>query len=366
MAATAIATAAAAISGPLVMAQLDNRTDPAGQDKRNVAWTPWVDLPVPKGMRLNPRVHTTNRQDYELVSIDSPWLTQCLLTVHRNGDFDPATIPAGSPRVDLNGREGRIVTAPQSKPFIPAPRGYLGPLRGNELKTVTWQPGTGLWALLTCTSQLELGTRKVPKLDAPFKANVDLATTIAKSISPGTRNLGSPIKIGYLPTDLRPEYVSYRGPDGEAKGFGQDFGILLSDGDPKTGFQPRQLPDKVAKPSSAYSPRIGDDLQIRYTTGKFWDQLSRFEYRKPDLTIHGLKAWYVEDAVIGGPIAYGPNPDKLAKTAIRMEGNGVAIIVHSLGAKPRLDDLRKIAETLQLTKTPNDPNTWFDASTAIP
>jgi hypothetical protein len=356
--ATALATAAAVAAVPLVVSHLDNRADTTGQEKRNTAWTPWVELPVPKGMRLNPRVYSANRQDYELIGFKGrPWLTQCLLTVHRNGDFDPATIPAGSPRIDLNGREGRVVTASQSKPFIPEQRGYLGRIQGDQLKTVVWQPDKGLWALLTCSSQVELGTLQVPTIDAPFKPNLPLTQTIAKSVSPGVRNLGSPLEVGYLPWGLRPDRVIYRSPEDEVEGSGQTFDIHVSDGRPATGYQPRQLPYA----DSAYNPPRGTDLRIRFTTDKFWNQMSRHPQPEPDLTINGMKAWYLTDLLVG-QIA----PSKTTKTAIRMEGNGVAVIVQGLSPKPDLDELRKIAENLRITGTPDDPDTWFDAAVAIP
>ncbi|TCO35205.1 hypothetical protein EV652_10184 [Kribbella steppae] len=360
--ATAVATATAAIAGPLVVNHLNDRANTTGQERRNLAWTPWVDLPVPKGMKLNPRVYTANRQDYELIGFTGkPWITACLLTVHRNGDFDPAKIPAGSPRVDLNGRPGRVVHSTPSRPFNPAPRGYLGVIQGNPLQTIAWQPGDGLWALLTCSSQRELGTLKAPQLDAPYQANVPLAVTIAKSVSPGTRTLGSPVKVGHLPEGLRPDRVTYRSPTGEAEGFGQNFVIDLSDGNPATGFRPRDL-DASAKDDRPYEPRPGDDLRIRFTTDKFWNQMSRFPQPRPDLTINGMKAWYVADLVFGEPIGK-PKP---AKTAIRMEGDGVAVVIQGLSATPDLDELRKVAETLRLAGNPHDPNTWFDAAVAIP
>ncbi|MFI7060712.1 hypothetical protein ACIBL3_07010 [Kribbella sp. NPDC050124] len=358
--ATALATATAAIAGPIVVSQWNDR--PVTAEPRNSAWTPWVDLPVPKGMKVNPGVYTANRQDYELIGFTGkPWITTCLLTVHRNGDFDPVKIPAGSPRVDLNGRPGRVVRSTLSRPFIPAPRGYLGVIQGDPLQTVVWQPGDGLWALLTCSSQQELGTLKVPQIDAPYQANEPLAVTIAKSISPGTRTLGSPVKVGYLPSGLRPDRITYRSPDAGVEGSGQNFTIDVSDGDPATGFRPRDLKGS-AKVDRPYDPRPGDDLRIRVTTDKFWNQMSRFPEPKPDLTINGMKAWYIAELAFGEPV----DRPKPPKTAIRLEGNGVAVVIQDLTTAPDQDKLRKVAETLRLAGNPRDPNTWFDAAVAIP
>lgn len=361
--ATALATATAAIAGPIVVSQLNDRAPAAGQERRNPAWTPWIDLPVPKGMKVNPRVYTANRQDYELSGFTGrPWITACLLTVHRNGDFDPAKIPAGSPRVDLNGRPGRIVRSTQSRPFLPAPRGYLGAIKGDPLQTVVWQPGDGLWALLTCSSQQELGTLEVPQIDAPYQANVPLALTIAKSVSPGTRTLGSPVKLGHLPERLEPGRITYRSPDAGIEGSGQNFTIDVGDGNPATGFRPRDLTG-YATVDRPHDPRPGDDLRIMVSTDKFWNQMSRFPEPKPDVTINGLKAWYIAELAFGEPV----DRPKPAKSAIRMEGAGVAVVIQDLTtATPDLDELRKVAETLQLARNPRDPNTWFDAATAIP
>jgi hypothetical protein len=272
-----------------------------------------------------------------------------VLSVHRN--FDPGTIPAGSARVDLNGREGRVVTSTQKKPFIPAPRGYLGPIQGEPLQTVVWQPAGGLWALLTCSSQLELGTREVPQLDAPYQANAALAVTIAKSVSPGTRNLGSPVKVGYLPEGMRAGRLIYR--------QGESFTIDISDGDPATGYQPRELKG-YAETDRPYDPRPGDDLRIRYAADESWDLMSRIPTGKPDLVINGMKGWYVHDQYLASK---GEEP---VDSVLRMEGDGVAILVEDLGRTPDLDELRKVAESLQRTANPADPDTWFDAATSIP
>jgi hypothetical protein len=344
--------------------------EPVDQENRNIAWTRWVNVSVPKGMWIHPEMYSANRQEYELRGYSgNPLGTRCLLTVHRNGDFDPATIPAGSSRVELNGREGQIVTAPRSRPFITASTGYLAPFFSDPLKTVIWQPGEGLWALVTCASQAELGTRKVPQTDAPYRANLSLATTIANSTSVATGNLGSPVKVGYLPKGMLPDRVTYGRQEAGIPGSGENFYILFSDGNPKTGLQQRD-PTKRDRPNPAYSLRPGDDLQITYTTSKFWNQMHRFETLlvvPSDLTLNGMKAWYVSAASSGAEeISIGAHLAKTTKTAIRMEGNGVAVIVSSLTANPDVEQLRKIAQNLQLTKYPANPSSWFDAATAIP
>lgn len=105
------------------------------------------------------------------------------------------------------------------------------------MKTIVWQPGTGLWALLTCESQRQLGTPKVPQIDGPHEPNVAIATSIASSVAPDTRPLGSPVKLGELPDGLRGRRVSYAGPEAGIPGSGQNFTVMLSDENPVTGDQ---------------------------------------------------------------------------------------------------------------------------------
>jgi hypothetical protein len=71
-----------------------------------------------------------------------------------------------------------------------------------------------------------------------------------------------------------------------------------------------------------------------------------------------MKAWYVAGSAMWPPAE--PNPDGYAKTAIRMEGDGVAVIIEAFDAQTDRSELRRVAESLRLTKNSHDPNIWFD------
>ena len=40
-------------------------------------------------------------------------------------------------------------------------------------------------------------------------------------------------------------------------------------------------------------------------------------------------------------------------------------MITTYAAKPSKEELRRVAESLELTKNPKDPGTWFDAAVAI-
>lgn len=116
--------------------------------------------------------------------------------------------------------------------------------------------------------------------------------------------------------------------------------------------------------NAASTPQSGDDVEVRYSTDQFWNQYSRIGTIKPFATIHGMEAYLVTDpgeSRIGDKPGSAPPP-----SAVRLEGDGVEITIGSLDAHPSTEKLRRIAEAMQLTHTPTDPATWFDAATSIP
>ncbi|GAA3547150.1 hypothetical protein [Kribbella ginsengisoli] len=358
--ATALATAAAAVGGPLLISHL-RESGQAAQPTTGTAWTPWLDVPTLKGMRINPRVSTANRQTWELDKVMGPWSATCLVTAHRNGDFDPKTIPAGSPDVDINGASARVITSTKNHPLVPEPdSGFMRGFMTYPVKTIVWQPAPGLWVLVSCQTQLEGGTPQVPKLDTPWKVDLPKATELARAISVGGQ-LVSPYKIGYLPSGIKPNRVTYQSPIGEVAGTGHNFITLLSDGDPATGYQPKPK-DPVYK-RSPWEPMPGDDLKITYNTSKFWDTVSRIR-TLPDLKINGMDGWYVGDGIAGDSGSAGGAED--AKTAVHLEGHRVQVTVQSLGGMVSQADLVKVAQGLQLAASSTDQATWFDIATAIP
>jgi hypothetical protein len=366
----ALVTATAAVATAVVPSLLphDNAT-PAAQDQRNTAWSRWLDLNLPNDVQAVVQVFTANRQQYELIN-HQIWPTTCELQLRRNGDFDPATIPAAGPTVDLGGHKARVVTSTRNKPFLAAPQGYRFLLNAAVQKSLVWQPVAGVWALMSCESQRREGTVQVPKIDGPIEADLAAATKLAKGFSPPTRSLGSPVKIGWLPAGISPRRVNYLPNEKGIPGSGESLTVLLSDGNPATGAKPRgpsrsQLQGDSPRqmPGSAWGPDRGDDLQLRYSTDKFWNQLSRDpEHNQPIATIHGMKAYFVAGQLLNMAGAAKPG----TPSTLRLEGNGVGVEIVDLDANPSKERLLRIVESLQLTKTPNQPSTWFDAATAVP
>jgi hypothetical protein len=365
--ATVVATAAAAIGGPIVVDRLrDAPVQPAGEQAGS-PWRNWVTLTAPAGMIVNPRSYEANRQVYQLAGVGSPWARWCLVTVHRNGDFDPGKIPAGSPRIDLNGLAGRLVTMPNGEPIVPFPAGYAmaSDNRVRPVTTVVWQPAKGIWALASCERQQQLGTLEVPTIDAPSDTDSDTAVAIAKTVKATPRQLSAPFKIGYVPNGLQAQRV--RDKTANFTGDGHSFSVVFTDGNPATGVESKS---GTVKAGGLWGPQpmTGEDLEIAYTTDKFWNQKTRFEEHDPsDLTIHGWKAWYTADQLVtAANKSELPRAKEAADNGLRMERNGVAITIRTFGGPADKAQLRKIAESLTLPKNPSDTKQWYDATTAIP
>ena len=369
---TAVATATAAVAAVLTPHLLQSRTGTADRETKASAWAQWAGLTLPANIYATLQVYGENRQDAELQLLtDSPWPTYCQLQVHRNGDFDPSRVPAGSQKIAVGKQQGRIVTSTKKEPFAPAPLGYRFPLSGDTLKTLVWQPAEGLWGLITCEAQRHLGTRTVPQIDGPFDPNAKVAVAVAEAMTTGPAKLGSPFVASGLPDGLTARGITYSPAKGNVAGSGEEFVATFSDGDPATGSPERERPGCslafdaprgcTLPGNDAFVPQRGDDLKITYSTGKFWNQYSRF--MKPDAIIHGMKAYYV----YGNGVAAAKDKNKIpSRDAVQLEGNGVAVTIQSLSPNPSISELRKIAEKLQLTASPNDPASWFDAATSIP
>ncbi|HEY3559184.1 MAG TPA: hypothetical protein VGL05_17055 [Kribbella sp.] len=375
---TAIATAAAAVAAVVVPHVISSVVPVADHQKQPSAWSSWAGVPAIEGIDITMQTYTADRQDYELLLNYSPWVDACELQLRRNGDFDPKTVPAGSPTLKLGDRTAQVVTWPRAEPFPAAPRGYIMPMFAAPVgKTLVWQPAKDVWGLLTCESQRHLGTVKVPTIDAPYDANTALAAKLAVTLDGSSSALRSPFRIGELPADLTARRVTFqpdrRGIDGDGNGLT----VTLGDGNPTTGYQPAKKPtvstakgDKVGAGieggNPAYDLQTGDDLSIRYSTDKFWNSYTRMG-TKPVATIHGMKAYFVLDQSLGvNTSSPAKDKDHLAeRNVLRLEGDGVSVEIRSLGNQLTHDQLIRIAEGLQLTDHPKDPGSWFDAATAI-
>jgi hypothetical protein len=359
---TAVATACAAAAAVVVPQVIPhNGSDIATQDKRNSAWSHWLDLNLPKNIEVVGQNFSANRQDYEMFDVtQTTWVSYCWLQLHRNGDFNPATIPSGSPTIDLGGHQARVVTSTAGQPFMPGPRAYRFSLVARPDKTLAWQPAAGLWALFTCESQRHDTT------DAPLAADLGLATSLAKSFAPRTGRLGSPIKLGDLPGGLAAREVKDSAAVPGDPGAGEEFALLLSDGNPATGYvAPARKPTGLVS-GNAWDPVNGDDLSIRYDTSKFWNQMTTIRGGKADAVIHGIKTYYTPANIVYSK----RDPAKVTLSGpvntLRLEANGVAVVITSYGAKPSMEVLRRVAESVDLTKSPKNPDAWFDAATALP
>ncbi|MEU4392179.1 hypothetical protein [Kribbella sp. NPDC023855] len=354
-----LATTVVAIGAPLAVSHLKDHavTDSAGEVGGGPAWRPWLSITVPPELTLNPRTYTKDRQVYQIYKPLGPWSKSCLLTVHRNGDFDPRSIPADSPVVEVNGIKGRVITSPARKP--PAPHDSLSRWNAvDAMKTIAWQPDKGMWALITCESQLEESARGLPNLTSPYKSDLALASRIARGTSTGGQRLASPYQVGYLPAGITPRTLRYLSPTGAVAGAGHTFTMTLSDGKASTGYQEPTRAKSMAGPG--WWPQPGDDLRISYETSKFWNTLSDNPGTEPDLRINGMDAWYINDTTtkVGGAKGKG--------NGIRIEYRGRAVVVESFGAGVSLAEVRKVAEQLQIAPSTTDLTTWFDAATAIP
>ncbi|MFI5692836.1 hypothetical protein ACIA58_13410 [Kribbella sp. NPDC051586] len=359
---TAVATACVAVAAVVVPHVIsDDRPGPVAQDTRNTAWSQWVDLNLLKSFKAVDQRFSANRQDYELVDTGlRTGVPFCQLQLHRNGDFDPSTIPAGSPSVDLGGHKAWTVTSDRKTAFMPGPPNYSFPLSANVRNTIVWQPVAGVWALLSCESLLPKGTELVPTTQPGS------ALKLAGLLSPPTDRLGSPFKLGELPKGLSPHEVRYHPADSRILRSGEEFTALLSDGNPATGYVPRVLQPAGLMAGNPWDAGRGDDLSIRYDTGTSWNQLTLIRGDKPDGSIHGMKAFFTNQT-----ITYSKrDPSKVTLSGplntLRLEADGVAVVITSYAPKPSKEQLLRIAETMELTQNPKDPTTWFDAATAIP
>ncbi|MEV8372299.1 hypothetical protein AB0P21_06150 [Kribbella sp. NPDC056861] len=341
----ALATAAALIGGSLLVDHL-KPSEQAADQFTAADWTPWLTVPAPQQMRVNPFVSTPNRQTWELTKIAGSGSGGCLVSAHRNGDFDPETIPADSPTVDVNGAKGRIITSAKIDPLLPPLKGsYTLQSPAQPGQTIAWQPARGLWALVACQTNGG-GTGEPHSL---WKSDLPKATELARAVSTGER-LAAPYKIEVLPGGLKPEQVSYWSPEGETAGTGRRFLTLWSDGNPKTG-----------------DPQRGTDVKIWYETSPAGISMSGF---KPDATINGLNAWYLNlyngPSDPGNPTVALPITGNGPTELIHLEGAGFALTVQSLSRTVKLADLVAIARKIQLAPSATDLSTWYDAATAIP
>ncbi|GAA1605667.1 hypothetical protein GCM10009789_69550 [Kribbella sancticallisti] len=362
---TVVATVAAALAAPLAVSHLKGADPaPAGPD-RNSALVNWVTMRIPATLGDRGRTYRTDYQVQYYIGGTTAAST-CLLSTHRNGDFVPATIPAGSPTVMINETKARLVSAPASKPALSLPPEYFSSasiapgkgakaeltrylrVPGETMTTVVWEPAPGLWQLITCSSQVDNGW-----LDAPHHPDVKLATSIAESVKAQPQPLLTPYRVTHLPTGLHEQRGNTFDAD-KGTGAGHGFTTWFSDGNPSTG-----APKATIAFNGNGRPEPGDDLKISYDgTMKF---LERYQQQKPDLTINGRPAWnHSGEAVIQPPAEGG----KTAAPGFTMVGDGFLVRITGYPGITQAEIL-KVAEGLQFAPSSVDKTTWFDAATAL-
>jgi hypothetical protein len=364
---TALATAAAAIAAPLVVSHLKS-DPPTGGEVKLSQRSNWLTVPIPAGMRDNGRVYRADYQVLDLYPSGGGPASECIVSAHRNGSFDPRQIPAGSPEVSINGLRGRVITSTETDPVITLPPEYFqaastvagevlhSKINARPMKTVAWQPAKGIWALVSCEKQVDNGW-----LDAPFNADLPRALTIANSVSATPAVLRTPYRTTYLPAGLSSGFVSAF-PKDDGTGAGNGFRSRFGDGDPSTGV----TRDQAERSMMNEHPEEGDDLTITYdATEKF---LKSYRERPADAMINGRKAWYSTTEVD----EVKPDPEK-NPPVIDLGGRGVTILgdhftvsITSHNASVSAAELLKIAEGLDLAPSSTDKSTWFDAATALP
>jgi hypothetical protein len=355
---TALATATAATAAVVAPHLISSGAPVAGRPKADSAWSRWVDLNLPGNVHAVGQRFTANRQDFELFNAAQVRLSSCQLQLHRNGDFDPATIPAASPTIDIGGHPARVVTSTAKQPFMPGPLPYRYPAIASVRKTLAWQPVDGVWSLLTCETQ------RKPDTEIAADADLGMATGLASAFGAPAR-LGSPVKLGDLPDGVTAREVNYQPTEKVIGVSGDNFTVLLGDGSPATGYVPPVLEPAGLVSGEPWDPDRGDDLSIRYDTSTRWNQATQIRHGKADAVIHGMKAYYINQT-----ITYSKkDPSKATLSGplntLRLEANGVAVVITSYTPNPSKDALIRIAQSLELTKQPNNPAAWFDAATAI-
>jgi hypothetical protein len=341
----ALATAAAAIAAPLVADHLKSDPPTAGEVKLSQR-SDWLTVPIPVGMRDNGRVYRADYQVLDLYPSGGGPMSECIVSAHRNGSFDPRQIPADSPEITINGFKGRVITSAATDPVITLPPEYFqaastttgdtrfSKLTGRPMKTIAWQPAKGIWALVSCEKQVDNGW-----LDAPSNADLAKATTIANSVTATPEVLRAPYRTTYLPAGLTANFVADYAAFAPI-GSGNGFRSRLSDGDPSTGVTEEQANSHINQ-----HPEQGDDLTISYdATEKF---LKSYRTLKPRLVINGRKAFY------GG-------------NGLTILGDHFTVSITAHNNSLSAAEVLKIAQGLDLAPSSTDKTTWFNAATALP
>ncbi|MFC0624366.1 hypothetical protein [Kribbella deserti] len=296
----ATATAAVAIAAPILL-QNEQALPASGADRAaNPAWRTAFTTDLPTGFTADHQYVTTT---FHRTTASGPPTALCDITAYRAGLFDPKRIPAGSPRISINGKPGHLAT--MTDPGSSAP---------ETLPRAVWQYDANSWAVVGCSGGGDL---------------VAIAKTIAGGLTFKPGRIDAPLKVGYWPASapvdsLTPLTKKPAGSSGPAPAFGIS-GEARGDG----------------------TSRVKHGAQLSYTPGPA-------ETREgTPVTVQGLKATLVE----------APG---LSTLYIEGDGFEVAIHLSTAGFADPRGELTRIGEGLDLSANPTDPGTWFDATRAIP
>ncbi|WP_148256635.1 hypothetical protein [Kribbella flavida] len=305
----ALATTAAALLVP-VLVRHDDSAQPAGQQEADSPWRDRLSLELPRDLAVHGSRGFT-RTSQGLVLEGGSKRTTCVLRSHAAGSFDPSTIPASSPTLDINGaRAYRAELANVTDPSRPAP-------------TIVWEPTAGSWTTSHC------GVR-----DAADPAK---AEELARKVQRSPQRLAAPYKIGYLPAGFTVGGLSLTPSTNPARRTRGSFQAYIGDGN-------NARSSIVVDPASKFELR-DVDLRIDFTVQPLGAGLRPTGAVK-GLTVNGRTAYWMQQGLL-------------------IQGDGFTVMLDNWGRLPQAE-LLKIANGLELTATPTSPANWFDAAQAIP
>jgi len=342
---TVVATTAAAVAVPLALNDRADQQEPtvATQRAADENWRTVLSVRPLTGFLETTRLYGQSFQYVGLLS-KSPSHIRCSLTVHQNGHFDPATIPADSARVDVNGARGYVAVNRPDRPIISLP-GRVDPAQpAAPVRAVIWQASPGLWATASCF-QAETDTN----------AALQTALLVARRLSTSPHRLVSPYVVGYVPKNLPAIYHR----SSATEPFAEVIQTQFSDGNPRTGIgMVSGKPSKLVTSSSGHrGPYVGgiegNDLVITYVQV---ESELRQHRAAPEVTVNGRPGWW-EPTFDGGTNT---------QTTLFVLGSGFGVRIASYGATPDRDEILKVARGLRFAADPHDGSTWFDATTALP
>jgi hypothetical protein len=330
--AVAAATAAAAVVVPVTLSGGDGEEPPVA-----AATGMWRELPftleLPQGWQETGRTATADLVQNG-VSTPSQRDPDCFVTAFRPGRFDTGRIGADREPVTINGKPGFYAVVSPDPATI-----TLGKV-ASGYPAVVWQYATDAWVLSQCPGSL-------PDRERTLVQQLAEAATFAAKPFP------VPVKLGYLSPGF--ETANALAPEGElliaqmsSRGsvieFTKDGLRCDSTTEPPRGDRTRSM--CAVRIVAAFMPKTGK-APVKETTPV------------TPVSINGQQGWIYRDGLTDYLVV--DLPQKPAK------GAGYYLQVELPAAMPNVrDELRKIADQVQVAPDIPDQSTWFDAGTALP